>query len=251
MSASLPESVVSGMVGALRGIRDWRYRAAIARSDPELARMLLATRGHTMLRQPKQVSLYRQGSRVLRAGLPGAFAEFGVARGGGIGILGRQLTAAQRHLHLFDTWGELPEFTPEDGPAVPALERWIEEGGFEKLAGQDPRGDAERLLIQGLGMPSELVMFHQGRFEDTLREYEGEAIAFAHVDADWYTSTATVLEFLDRQLTDQAILMADDFGYLDGVAKALDEWRTKSHRQIRLIPGKGQAVVEVGCLGNI
>jgi Macrocin-O-methyltransferase (TylF) len=213
--------------------------------------MLMATRGHTMLRQPKHVSLYREGSRILRTGLPGAFAEFGVARGGGMGILARQLTSAGRHLHLFDTWGELPAFTPEDGAAAPALEKWIEEGGFEELAGQDPRGDAKRLLIGQLGMPAELVSFHQGKFEETLSEYSGEPIVFAHVDSDWYTSTATVLEFLDRQLTEQAIVVADDFGYLEGVAKALEEWRAASGRSIRLIPGKGQAVLEVGRLDNV
>jgi hypothetical protein len=223
----------------------------IARSDPELVRMLLATRGNTMLRQPKHVSLYREGSRVLRAGLPGAFAEFGVARGGGIGILARQLSSSHRHLHLFDTWGELPEFTAEDGAAAAGLEQWIEEGGFEELAGQDPRGDAERLLVGELGMPRELVAFHQGRFEDTLPTYNGGPISFAHVDSDWYTSTVTVLEFLDRQLTDQAIVVADDFGYLDGVKKALEEWRSTSSRQIRLIPGKGQAVLEVGGIGGV
>jgi hypothetical protein len=43
-------------------------------------------------------------------------------------------------------------------------------------------------------------------------------------------------------------VVADDFGYLDGVAKALDEWKASSDRQIRLIPGKGQAVIEVGQL---
>ncbi len=212
--------------------------------------MLMATRGNTMLRQPKHVSLYREGSRVLRAGLPGAFAEFGVARGGGIGILAAQLKSANRPLHLFDTWGELPEFTAEDGPAATELEKWIDEGGFEELAGQDPRGDAERLLVGELGMPPELVTFHQGRFEDTLPRYSGGPISFAHVDSDWYTSTVTVLEFLDRQLTDQAIVVADDFGYLEGVGKALEEWRSTSSRQIRLIPGKGQAVLEVGGIGG-
>lgn len=211
--------------------------------------MLLATRGYTMLRQPKHVSIYREGSRVLRAELPGAFAEFGVARGGGIGILARQLSSARKPLHLFDTWGELPEFTPEDGPAAAGLEKWIEEGGFEELAGHDPRGDAERLIVGELGMPTELVTFHQGKFEDTLPKYDGGPISFAHVDSDWYTSTTTVLEFLDRQLTDQAIVVADDFGYLDGVAKAIEEWRAASRRQIRLIPGKGQAVIEVGGIG--
>jgi hypothetical protein len=212
--------------------------------------MLLATREHTMLRQPKQVALYRQGSRVIRAGFPGAFAEFGVARGGGIGILARELTSAQRHLHLFDTWGELPDFTPEDGPAAPELSRWIEAGGFEELAGPDPRGDAERLLIRKLGMPRELVTFHQGKFEDTLGRYDGGPIAFAHVDADWYTSTACVVKFLENQLSPRAIVVADDFGYLDGVATALDDWRASSSRPIRLIPGKGQAILEVGKLGG-
>jgi hypothetical protein len=213
--------------------------------------MLLATQSHTMLRQPKHVALYRQGDRVLRAGMPGAFAEFGVARGGGIGILARRLTSAQRHLHLFDTWGELPAFTPEDGPAAGELTRWIEEGGFEKLAGSDPRGDAGRLLLHELGMPQELVSFHQGKFEDTLQDYAGDRIAFAHVDADWYTSSATVLEFLEHKLTEDAIVVADDFGYLPGVAKAFDEWQAGSHRSIRMIPGgKGQAVFEVGTLAE-
>jgi hypothetical protein len=219
---------------------------SIARRDPELSRMLVATRNHTMMPQRNRVTIYEHGLRVLNSGEAGAFAEFGVNRGGGIGVLAHALAAAGRPLHLFDSWGEIPEATAEDGAVGEAWSEWVKAGGFEPLRGDDARGAAERLLVQDLGMPSESVTFHVGLFDQTLPAYGGGPIAFAHVDADWYESTVTVLEFLDQQLSDRAVLVADDYGSLPGVAEAFEHWRGSSERAIRIEPRQGQAVVEVG-----
>jgi hypothetical protein len=83
-----------------------------------------------------------------------------------------------------------------------------------------------------------------GRFEETLpanREQFG-AIAFLHLDGDWYESTLTTLTTLYDRIADGGILQIDDFGFWDGCRRAVSEFERQRGITLHLQPIDGEGV---------
>ena len=120
------------------------------------------------------------------AGLDGLVAEFGVARGDSIRLLGKLTNAT---VHGFDSFLGLPE-------------DWS--GATEKrgtFAGRPRR------------LPGN-VNIHAGLFADTLpvflQEHE-QPIRFMHVDCDLYSSTRTVFELLGVRIVPGTVIVFDEY----------------------------------------
>ncbi len=120
-------------------------------------------------------------------GGPGLALEFGVATGTTLAIISDALSDELRVVG-FDTFEGLPEpwrsgfpvgeFAQESIPDVPGAE-----------------------LVTGL-------------FQDTLPRFVAEcddAVVFAHLDADLYSSTKTVLDLIGDRLSPGAVLVFDEF----------------------------------------
>ena len=116
-----------------------------------------------------------------------------------------------------------------------------DEGGWDPGSLACPRPVTEWNLDR-LGVPLESVRLIEGWFDDTLTPKLASEIGTVHVamlDADAYSSTATVLDFLGPLLDDEAWLVFDDWfsgGNIDpatgeglgtGVERAFDEWRVE------------------------
>jgi predicted O-methyltransferase YrrM len=132
-------------------------------------------------------------------GGPGLALEFGVATGTTLGIIADALSDELRVVG-FDTFDGLPEAWRSGFPA----------GEFAQAALPDVAG-------------AELV---KGLFSDTLAEFlagcDG-AVAFAHLDADLYSSTVTVLDLIGDRLSPGAVLVFDEFFNFPG-------WRGHEYR---------------------
>jgi len=125
--------------------------------------------------------------------LDGTLAEFGVYKGTSLTQIAKFFP--DRTVHGFDSFVGLPE-------------AW---GGTEKGAGAFDIG----------AKPPELsvsnVEFHVGWFDDTIpafaEQYSGP-LAFAHLDADLYSSTKTVFDNLSDWFVAGTIVVFDEyFGY--------------------------------------
>ena len=84
--------------------------------------------------------------------------------------------------------------------------------------------------------PEDRVHFFEGKVEETLKEIVPETIALLRLDTDFYESTKTELDILYPRLQSGGILIVDDYGYWEGVRKAV------------AAPGKGRRIVEVNAL---
>ncbi len=135
---------------------------------------------------------------------PGAFAEVGVYLGGSAEYLYRAALPQGRNLHLFDTFSGMPVYTPEyDTHKI---------GEFEPPAGTVGR-------IRSL-MP--LAELHIGVFPETCPP-DLEPLALVHVDCDQYTSYKSVFEYLWPRLVFGGVMIFDDYPYLGGAKRAVEE----------------------------
>ena len=66
----------------------------------------------------------------------------------------------------------------------------------------------------------------KGKVEDTLKISTNlpKKIALLRLDTDWYESTKMELEILYPLLSDDGILIIDDYGDMPGCRKAVDEF---------------------------
>lgn len=145
--------------------------------------------------------------------VPGNIVEFGVAEGGSTRVIRRSLRRfgspwfarhGRKTIFALDSFEGLPEA--------------FENAGVGTFAGAVPK-------IPG-------VVFVKGYFEDTcteaLRRRVGR-VAFAHLDADLYSSTLCALRWLTPLLGTGSILLFDEFtGEKESEAHAFDDWRRES-----------------------
>jgi hypothetical protein len=168
-------------------------------------------------------------------GIPGAFAECGVWRGGSIMAMIfalQDLGRDDRDIHLYDTFEGMTPPTEHDTSPVDrsAKEWWAEVEGTEHRAFPhffDPdvfNEDMVRRNVLGTGYPAERIHFVRGRVEDTLPEQAPGQIALLRLDTDWYESTRHELVHLYPRLSPGGVLIIDDYGHWEGCKRAVDEY---------------------------
>ena len=74
---------------------------------------------------------------------------------------------------------------------------------------------------------AESVTLIKGYFEDTLDSWTDKIgdIALLHLDADWYSSTMTILNTFYDKVTTGGLMQFDDYGCWDGCHKAVEEFQ--------------------------
>jgi len=147
----------------------------------------------------------------LNAPKRGIVAEFGVYAGGN-GMLLNHLM--KQDIHLFDSFeGFSPKVDLKDN------EKHLE-GKFHP----QEKGISFEDIIKAY-KPHPRVHIHKGYFSETMRLIKNKKIALAHVDADVYSSTKEVLEFILPRMAKGGIILLDDYKYWEtpGVFEAVDE----------------------------
>lgn len=148
---------------------------------------------HTVLPIEKALRLWVRAAGILKAGIPGDFAEFGVSRGGSAKLLSLVLDGS-RGLHLYDTFTGIPAETCD-----PVRDR--------HRGGDFAANIAE---VVKLLEPHPGVVFNVGKFDPTL---VGDArLALVHVDSDTYASYKMALPRFWAQLSAGGEILLDDYG---------------------------------------
>lgn len=223
------------------------YMRLLGLVRPDVARLVRTTKPFTLMSARNLTTLYREGQRVLRAGIEGDFVEIGVHRGGSAGVLASLIKRFDgRHLHLFDRWGDLPEPTERDGNRY---EEYRKDRIADKLADlrdNPPLVAAKQLIEELMGFSSRRLHYYPGWYSETLAQYAGGPIAFASLDCDYYESVKLALDFIDRHAAPSATVVADDYGSWPGAKMAIDQWMTGTQRSVRIYPlPTGPAVIRL------
>lgn len=168
---------------------------------------------------------------VAKAGVTGDFVECGVWRGG-ISLAAKLIFEEYRcdkRVWLFDTFAGMPEPTEFDRPRFEKFDtRQVfdeaQREGFNEwcyASIEDVRRNFERA-----GANFEQTRFIKGDVRQTLHDEANlpAGISVLRLDTDWYESTKVQLEVLYPRLSRGGGLLIDDFGYWEGVRKAVEEY---------------------------
>lgn len=143
-----------------------------------------------------------------------AYLEFGVWKGDSIRYWAKLLKNSRSILHGFDSFEGLPE-------------DWNFESGRHafSVGGAVPRLDDSR------------VTFFKGWFEETLKEYQlpRREVLFLTLDADLYSSTKTVLDALESEITPGTYLYFDEFCDRMNELRAFEEYLNRTGTEFRLV----------------
>ena len=194
----------------------------------EDAAILASVRPFSMTSDERLLALIDATRYLARSGIPGAFVECGVWKGGSVMAMAMTLLAAgdsARDLSLFDTFDGMP-------PPGDADRSFDGEPAARQLAARRPRDrrlgragfDEVRRNLASTGYPSDRVHFIRGRVEDTIPASAPESIALLRLDTDWYESTRHELTHLYPRLVRGGVLIIDDYGHWQGARQATDEY---------------------------
>jgi hypothetical protein len=210
-------------------------------------------RDATLLSEGRLVSLYRQAVHCERHGVPGAFVECGVWKGGAVALMALanlRHGRARRPLHLFDAFQDVPEPEPTlDGERAVAEARRVlgkePTGALRPMQGfydaEGGAGSAEgnrTLLVDRVGYDPAHVHLHEGWFQETVPRVSEQIgpIAILRLDGDYYHSVKVCLEHLVPQVVSGGFVVVDDYGYYEGCTRAVDEFIADSGLPLFLHP---------------
>jgi len=143
------------------------------------------------------------------------YLEFGVFRGESMRVWSRLLRNPLSKLHGFDSFEGLPE----------GWDLSIKKGTFGEVKGAIPVIDDSR------------VTFFKGWFTETLPQYvlPSHEKLLVNLDADVYSSTKTVLDFLKPHISGGAYLYFDNFHAAEHESKAFDEFLSETGLTFRVV----------------
>ena len=198
--------------------------------SPEMRRIWDSVRPFTMTSAERVSALVDAVRYVVVNGIPGAFVECGVWKGGSSMAMALALQALEdrsRHLYLYDTFQGMSAPTDADvsinGEDAPAT--------FDQTRTSADSSDWCRSSLEevkanmaGAGYPAGQVHYVQGKVEDTIPATLPASIAILRLDTDWYESTRHELLHLFPLLSSKGVLIIDDYGHWKGARKAVDEY---------------------------
>ena len=222
--------------------------------EPEVGKTIREVRRYTMTSPRRIAALVDSVEYVVRHGVPGAFVECGVWRGGSmmaVALTLKRLGVTDRDLYLFDTFAGMPAPGAEDVPSpydgYSPQKRWRRHTRLgRQWAGVPVETVRERL--ESTGYPPERIHLVQGMVEETIPGRAPDEIALLRLDTDWYASTKHELEQLYPRLAVGGVLIIDDYGHYEGARRAVDEYFATAGEPVLLsrIDFTGRLVVKPG-----
>ncbi len=198
------------------------YRADL---PPRFVELWKRIENYTMTSMERGYALYQAVRYLSSRGIPGAFIECGVWKGGSCMLA--CLTSldegrTDRDFYLYDTFTGMTEPTEHDRVAFSG--RHVTERWEDNFASWEVPRDAVEKNLESTGYPKKRLRFVVGKVEETLEHTVPEKIALLRLDTDWYESTARELEILYPRLVPGGVLIIDDYGHFTGARKAVDEY---------------------------
>jgi O-methyltransferase len=204
--------------------------------DESMRSIIRAVEPYTLTSGDRVAALCTSVDYIVDHGIPGAFVECGLWRGGSLMAILlrlRQRGISDRDVVGFDTF--TGEYTPtrEDvdfkgRAAGSSFNKFAFEIGT-RIAHLEVSCDEVFALLASTGYAPERIHLVAGPVEDTLPAHAPETVALLRLDTDWYVSTRHELEHLYPRIPVGGVLIIDDYGHFKGARKAVDEY-LKGHR---------------------
>lgn len=181
-----------------------------------------------------------QALDVIDRDVPGVLVECGVWRGGcsAAMLLGQRERYGEirRRVLLLDSFEGLPPATDRDGPLARQWQADSNNPGYHDNCTANL--DDVRNSFQALGVPTQSWEIIPGWFDQTVpaladRLHES-GIALLRLDGDWYDSTIICLEHLAPLVSEEGVILVDDYYAWDGCARAVHDYLSSNDLAWRL-----------------
>jgi O-methyltransferase len=207
---------------------------------PAKLRRLREVYHYSMTGYARLASVHDLAMEVEGKGIPGAFVECGVWKGGSIGLMAlvSKETGSNRKIVLFDSFEGLPEPTEEDGKIAKRYADGRSDGRLQTIDQcVGPLETVKELFFEKLRIDESLVDIRKGWFQETVPGSGPSLgpIALLRLDGDWYGSTKVCLEGLYGQVVQGGYVVLDDYGYWEGCRKATDEFMSEQGIKAELV----------------
>ena len=184
---------------------------------------------YTMLSYQRLSNIYDLSKLIESQKRGGAFVECGAWKGGCAAVMAfvAEKAKSNRKVWLFDSFEGLPEPTNKDGLFAKEYSSGKTFGNLAKiniLVGLVE--DVKKIFFSILKINKENTVIKKGWFQNTLPEARDKIgnIAILHLDGDWYESTKFCLDNLYNNVIEGGYVIIDDYYYLEGCRKAVDEF---------------------------
>ena len=194
----------------------------------------------TMTSTERLYSVYKSIEYCLKNNIEGDFVECGVWKGGSSMMIALTLlknNITNKKIYLYDTYEGMSEPTEEDVNYGnhKAKNKYAETLNTE--SGSDwcrSEIDEVKKNLYSTGYPKENIIFVKGKVENTIPKTIPDKIALLRLDTDWYESTKHEMENLYPILSENGVLIIDDYGHWQGCRKAVDEYFENNNISILL-----------------
>ena len=189
----------------------------------------------TMTSVARLVNTLKACKYAVENNVPGDFVECGVWRGGH-GILAKKIferMGSNKKVWMYDTFEGMAEPTEFD---VNARTKEMATVKYHQTK-TDTHVDwcyasleDVKKCVQSAGIDINAVTFIKGDVCETLKDPSNRPtqISVLRLDTDWYQSTKTELHWLYPVLSNNGVLIIDDYGHWQGARKAVDEYFVKN-----------------------
>jgi len=156
--------------------------------------------------------------------------EFGILNGEGMVDAYRQLRGSISHYYGFDSFEGLPALDATD-EAASHLMPMFSKGNYKSI----PMDMVKTSILGQTGAKPEMLTLTPGFFDQSLPKFDVESLKkngdlhVVYIDCDLYSSTKTILEFIEPLVVDGTWLLLDDYwcyrgSPLHGQRLALEEF---------------------------
>lgn len=166
-----------------------------------------------MMSLEQALNLYHLLSQTLDNQVPGDLVELGCYRGLTGVLFQKTLDQHQsdKILHLYDSFQGLPDKAAEDQAEAEWTMRDCDRKDNRRVGKGWFQTPQDSVLEQFKAFQVKAPQIHPGWFDETLPKDLPDAIAFAHLDGDFYESTLIALEEVYPRLSAGGVMVIDDY----------------------------------------
>lgn len=194
---------------------------------------------YTMTSNIRMETLYNSLEKIRNENIPGDLVEVGVWKGGNIlGIIEylSYFSMTDRNVWLYDTFSGMTKPSENDFTNELNTEQIMSKDDtltfWEKNNKKNVNDwcycslDEVKKVLSISSFPKNNIKYIVGDVCLTLKDKNNipEKISLLRLDTDWYDSTKIELESMYPNLSNNGVLIVDDYGYWNGSKKAVDEY---------------------------
>lgn len=205
-------------------------------------------RGLTYLNESKLMAIKRECLAARNRKTSGRFIEAGCALAGSTALIAEG-RPSKSCFDVFDTFEGMPAPTDSDSPDVHDRYKVIVRGDSIGIAGADYYGYRKDLLEHVEQVIGDLVSkrmqrgikLNKGLLQESM--YISDAVAFAHIDVDWYQPVLTCAERIFPFLEVGGVLIFDDYHDYGSCKRAVDDYFSSRKHLVSFDASPGSMVI--------